>query len=169
MPWYVFALVDEKPRGRPGTGLAGGLLARPIAGGFAIVERRADVPPPELGTLKKHDAVVTRLAEAVPAILPVRFGTLLDIEEIDEALLDRDEEIAAAFDAVRGRQQFTWRGAARASRSVQGGTGGRGVKAAASGTAYLRAAARASRAAPPPPFRAARSGQALGFAALRSE
>ena len=156
MPWYVFALVDEKPRGRPGTGLAGGLLAQPIAGGFAIVERRADVPPPELGTLKKHDAVVTRLADAVPAILPVRVGTVPDADEIEEALLARDEEIAEAFDAVRGRQQFTWRRAARASRGVPAGTGGQGAKAAASGTAYLRAAARASRPAPPPAFRAAR-------------
>lgn len=157
MPLYVFALVDEKPRGRPGTGLAGGLIAQPVAGGFAIVERRADVPPPELGSLKKHDAVVTRLADAVPAILPVRFGTLLESEEIDEALLDRDDEIAEAFDVVRGRQQFTWR---RAAPRRQGGrTGARapqGAHLAASGTAYLRAAARAARPAPPAVFRGVR-------------
>src|SRR6476469_1958254 len=98
MAWYVFALVDERPRGRPGIGLDGGLSAQAVPGGFAIVERRADVPPMEFGTLKKHDAVLARLADAVPAILPVRFGTLLEPDHLQEALLDRDEEIVEALD-----------------------------------------------------------------------
>jgi hypothetical protein len=163
MAYYVFALVDQRPRGRAGAGLTGGLIARPIPGGFVIVERRADVPPVELGALKKHDSVVRRLADAVPAILPVRFGTLLEVESIEEALLDRDEEIGEAFDAVRNRQQFTWRRAARIGRSASalraarpGKAQGRGA-IAASGTAYLRAAVQAAR--PPaaaPAFRAAR-------------
>src|SRR6516165_863426 len=76
MPWYVFALVDTPPHGRLGRGLRGPLRARPSAGAYAIVERRVDVPPVELGSLRAHQAVVSRLARAVPAILPVRFGTL---------------------------------------------------------------------------------------------
>jgi len=158
MALYVFALVDERPSGRPGTGLSGGLIAQPIPGGFAIVERRADVPPVELGTLQKHDAVVARLADAVPAILPVRFGTLLESAEIAEALADRDEEIAAAFDTVRCRQQFTWRRRSPARPGVFGAARGsmRTAKAAASGTAYLRAAVRAAHPTPPAPFRPAR-------------
>ena len=76
---------------------------------FVVVERRADVPPVEFGSLKKHQDVVVRLAKQVPAILPVRFGTLLEPEHLEEALQERDAEIADAFDLVRDRVQFTWR------------------------------------------------------------
>jgi hypothetical protein len=109
MPWYVFALVDRTPLGGKGKGLSGPLGLRRIPGGFAVVERRADVPPAEFGSLKRHHDVVADLAPRVDAILPVRFGTLLDADAIEEALADRDEEIADAFDVVRGRVQFTWR------------------------------------------------------------
>jgi hypothetical protein len=153
MSWYVFALVDELPAGRPGRGLAGPLVSRKVPGGFAIVERRRDVPPAEFGTLKTHDAVVARLAEAVPAILPVRFGTLLEMEEIEEALQERDDEIADAFATVRARVQFTWRSA----RVL--GTEARSAKAAAmTGVEYLRQAARAANPPPPAAFRRLRRG-----------
>jgi hypothetical protein len=158
MGWYVFALVDERPRGRPGTGLGGGLSSRPIPGGFAIVEHRADIPPVEFGTLKQHDAVVARLAEAVPAILPVRFGTLLEPEEVEEALADREEEIAEAFALVRGRLQFTWRRASR-RRSAKRPTAvpPRGAEPrAGEGAAYLRRAARLASPVPPAAFRGVR-------------
>ena len=151
MAWYVFALVDEPPAPRPGRGLREPLRARRVPGGFAIIERRADVPPAEFDTLRRHDAVVTRVAAAVPAILPVRFGTLLEFEELENALAEREEEIADAFEAVRGRVQFTWRagGARRAP-------GARRAKADARGTGaeYLRRAA--AKAAPPSAFRAVR-------------
>lgn len=159
MAWYVFALVDERPRGRPGTGLGGRLSSQPIPGGFAIVERRGDVPPVEFGTLRTHDEVVARLAEAVPAILPVRFGTLLELEEIEEALADRDDEIAEAFALVRGRLQFTWRRTLQrrlaAQRSIAVAARRGGARAGA-GAAYLRRAARLANPAPPAAFRAAR-------------
>ena len=109
MPWYVFALVDVPPDGRLGRGLGGPLRARPSAGAYAIVERRADVPPAELGSLRAHQAVVSRLATAVPAILPVRFGTLLDDDALDETLAERDKDVADALALVRHRVQFTWR------------------------------------------------------------
>src|SRR5262245_23005537 len=109
MPWYVYALVDAVPSGRPGRGLSGPLRVRDIPGGFAVVERRADVPPPEFGSLRKHQAVVTRLSNAVPAILPVRFGTLLDDEGLDEVLGERGQELRDGFALVRHRLQFTWR------------------------------------------------------------
>jgi hypothetical protein len=109
MSWYVYALVDAVPSGRPGRGLSGPLRVRDVAGGFAVVERRADVPPPEFGSLRKHQAVVVRLAKTVPAILPVRFGTLLDDEGLDEALAERDRDVREAFALVRHRVQFTWR------------------------------------------------------------
>ena len=154
MAWYVFALVDAVPGGRTGSGLSGPLSLRKLPAGFAVVERRADVPPVEFGSLKKHQDVVARLAQSVPAILPVRFGTLLEEDHFDEALEERDEEIADAFDLVRGRVQFTWRsrrrkaeGAGRTGRTSTAKTG------AGSGTAYLRQAARAANPAPPAAFR----------------
>ncbi len=151
MQWYVFALVDAAPDGRLGRGLRGPLRARPMGGAFAIVERRADVPPAELGSLRAHQAVVSRLANAAPAILPVRFGTLLEEDALDEVLNERDEEIAEAFALVRHRAQFTWRrdqpSASKAPETlkVSGSTGG--------GAAYLRRAANAANPTPPAAFR----------------
>src|SRR5262245_53719204 len=149
MAWYVFALVDRPPAERQGRGLAGALAARAVPGGFAMVERRADVPPVELGALKQHDVVIARLAGAVPSILPVRFGTLLEMEEIEEALQDREDEIAEAFAAVRGRVQFTWRRRGSELRSP------RAAARPSSGKAYLQHAARAAKSALPA-FRAVR-------------
>jgi len=162
MPWYVFALVDAVPSGPKGRGLSGPLALRPVPGGFAVLERRADVPPVALGSLKRHHDVLTRLASRVPAIIPVRFGTLLDEDAIEERLGERDAEIADAFAAVRDRVQFTWRrkSPAAASRVTGTGTDGHGVKggARASGTDYLRRAARAAKPAVPPAWRGLRSG-----------
>jgi hypothetical protein len=176
MAWYVFALVDAVPASRPGKGIGGALSMLPIGEAFAVVERRADVPPVEFGSLEKHQDVVTRMASSVPAILPVRFGTLLERDALEEALVDRDDEIAAAFALVRGRVQFTWRkrGAKRTARE-----GGRAAKRArsatpdtfsalaASGTDYLRHAARAAKPAPPAAWRALRSKLAPLVAAER--
>ena len=151
MGWYVFALVDRMPASR-GRGLKGPLTARRVPGAVAIVERRADVPPPAFGTLRKHQAIVSRLAAAVPAILPVRFGTLLESEDLEEALEGREREIAEALSRVRHRVQFTWRaGAPKRGRRPAAAT------APLSGREYLRRAARAAHPAPPPAFGAVRS------------
>jgi hypothetical protein len=157
MGWYVFALVDAVPAGGSGKGLTGALSLRKLAGAFVVVERRADVPPIAFGTLKRHQEVVSRLAKQVPAILPVRFGTLLDTADLDEAIQERREEIAEAFDLVRDRVQFTWRVAGQARREARGArreTGATARNAAVSGTQYLQQAARAANPPPPVAFRA---------------
>jgi hypothetical protein len=165
MAWYVFALVDAIPSRRAGKGLTGPLSIRKVAGAFAVVERRADVPPVEFGSLKKHQDVVARLAAQVPAILPVRFGTLLESEHLDEATSERDDEIAEAFDVVRDRVQFTWR-INRGSGIGDRASGGRGAGKAQrrlpkTGAEYLRRAAKAAHPAPPAAFRALRLKLAL--------
>ncbi|HYT68354.1 MAG TPA: GvpL/GvpF family gas vesicle protein [Vicinamibacterales bacterium] len=167
MAWYVFALVDAIPSGKPGMGLSGALAVRHLGNAFVIVERRADVPPAEFGTLQRHHAVVQQLSNRVPAILPVRFGTLLETDALEEALNEREDDIDEAFGIVRGRVQFTWRREVRgAKREVGGGrseVGGpkfevRGSKEAAiSGAEYLRRAAHASRPSPPPAWKTVRS------------
>ena len=168
MAWYVFALVDDMPAGKPGTGLSGPLGIRRIGSILAVVERRADVPPAEFGTLERHQAVVTELASRVPAILPVRFGTLLDTDALKEVLGEREEDVAEGFDLVRNRVQFTWRRLKRFPGSrvlgspVQGsrvrGSQVRGSQIPASGAEYLRqAATRAAKPAPPAAWRVIRS------------
>jgi len=183
MAWYVFALTDAAPPRRLGKGLAGVLSLRRVPGAYALVERRADVPPIELGALRLHQDAVTRVAALVPAILPVRFGTLLEPHELDEALDEREDEIEDAFAAVRNRVQFTWRIAGRArqtedgrrttddgGRKADGGQGAdhadgardavQGAQASPtpmSGADYLRSAARAAHPRPPAAFRGLRS------------
>jgi hypothetical protein len=156
MPWYVFALVDAVPSGPPGKGLRGKLSIKRVPGGLAVVERRADIPPAEFGTLQRHQAVVERLAGTVGSILPVRFGTLLDDAEIEEALQDRDDEIAEALENVRDRVQYTWRSTRRREDGKKGSTGTPEGKTE-SGAEYLRRAARAASPAPPAAFRAMRT------------
>lgn len=176
MAWYVFALVDAVPTSRPGRGIGGPLSMLPVGHAFAVAERRADVPPMEFGSLEKHQDVVNRMAASVPAILPVRFGTLLERDALDEALAERDDDLAGAFALVRGRVQFTWR--KRSARGEAGGARGEagGAKRAApdtfsslgaSGTAYLRRAAGAAKPAPPAAWRALRSKLAPLFSAER--
>jgi hypothetical protein len=147
MAWYVFALLDRPPSRRAGKGLAAPITVREFAGCLVAAERRADVPPVELGALNRHHAVVARLWNDTPAVLPVRFGTLLAGAEIAEALEDKDEELAEAFDLVRGRAQFSWRATHRhrapAAATIQ-------RPEPMSGAEYLRRAARAS--TPPPRF-----------------
>jgi hypothetical protein len=160
MAWYVFALVDAVPAGRPGKGLTGALSLREQAGAFVVVERRADVPPIAFGTLTRHQEVVSRLAKQVPAILPVRFGTLLDTADLDETIEERREEIAEAFDLVRDRVQFTWRVAGKPRRVAAGARRddrGPARTNPLSGTQYLRQAARAANPLPPPAFRPLRT------------
>jgi len=152
MPLYVFALVDAAPR-TVGRGLSAAVALRKVTGGYAAVERRADVPPLEFGTLKAHEQVIERLASLAPAVVPVRFGTLLTVDELDAALEDREEELREAFDLLRGRLQFTWRATAAGTPP----RARRQTAPARSGTDYLRRAARAAHPAPPPSFRRARS------------
>ena len=156
--WYVFALVDRPPRGAKGKGLSGALGLRRVPGGYAVVERRADVPPPEFGSLQRHQDVVTQLAARVPAILPVRFGTLLDDDAIEEALAERGDEIAEALESVRDRVQFTWRSPARSTRREPAlrSRRPRRLEGELSGAEYLRRVAKAAKGAPPARWRTLR-------------
>ena len=151
MPWYVFALVDV-PAGRPGRGLDRAISFREVGGAFAAVERRADVPPLDFGTLQAHERAVDRLAGLVPAILPVRFGTLLSSADLESALDERDDDLRDAFDLVRGRVQFTWRSTSSRLTARPRAQAAR----ARSGADYLRRVARTAHPSPPASFRRAR-------------
>lgn len=111
MSQYVYALLAESPRGDAGAGLgAEPLRFVPIDGVLAAVGDMASPPPVSPTTLRAHDAVVRRLAAAVDAILPVRFGTLLEGETaLADAIAGRAPRLREALALVAGREQMTLR------------------------------------------------------------
>jgi hypothetical protein len=108
---YVYALLAEAPGGDAGAGLGGEPLRFLAVGGvLAAVGDMAGPPPVSPTTLLAHDAVVRRLAAAVDAILPVRFGTLLEGEPaLAEAIAARAPGLREALALVAGREQMTLR------------------------------------------------------------
>lgn len=108
---YVYALLAEAPRGDAGAGLgAEPLRFVPVGDVLAAVGDIAAPPAVSPSTLRAHDAVVRRLAAAVDAILPVRFGTVLDGETaLAEAIAGRAPRLREALALVAGREQMTLR------------------------------------------------------------
>ena len=111
MSAYVYALLAEAPRGDAGAGLdAEPLRFVPVGDVLAAVGDMAAPPAVSVRTLRAHDDVVRRLAAAVDAILPVRFGTLLDGETaLAEAIAGRAPRLREALALVTGREQMTLR------------------------------------------------------------
>jgi Gas vesicle synthesis protein GvpL/GvpF len=111
MPLYVYAIVRRPVRTRSlssGTGVR----LRPVIGGgaVAIVADCDKKPSPTVSSLRNHDAVVRRIARAVPAILPVRFGTIIDTNRSLTALLETwSDELQPALSLVERREQMTLR------------------------------------------------------------
>jgi hypothetical protein len=110
-PLYVYALVDGEPEGPLGTGLAGEPVHLLSSAGLRVVAgEMAARPAPSPATLKAHDAVVRRLAERVPALLPVRFGEWVEGQAaLAERLAPRAPSLAEALALVRGCVQMTLR------------------------------------------------------------
>ena len=111
MSQYVYALLAAPPRGDAGAGLdAEPLRFVPVEGVLAAVGEMAAPPPVSPTTLRAHDTVIRRLAAAVDAILPVRFGTLLPGEHaLAEAIAGRAPRLREALALVAGREQMTLR------------------------------------------------------------
>ena len=111
MSAYVYALLADPPRADAGPGLGDEPLRYlPVAGLLAAVGDMAAPPPVSRTTLLAHDAVVRRLAAAVDAILPVRFGTLLAGDAaLADTLAERAPRLREALALVAGREQMTLR------------------------------------------------------------
>jgi len=112
---WLYAVVAAKPRRRLGRGISGETL-RPISASrgrlHAVVGEgpRADLTR---AALEGHAKVVARLAAAVDALLPARFGSVLDRSRL-ETLLDQEADaLLSALERVRGREQMTVRVYAR--------------------------------------------------------
>jgi hypothetical protein len=113
-----------------------------------MVAERAGPLLPTVRALRAHDAVVRRTARIAPAVLPVRFGTLVASERSLVALLDEwSDELLAALALVDRRCQMTLRLFAPAGAvSPPKESGARDTAAAEGslpGTSYLERRARA--------------------------
>ena len=76
----------------------------------AVVAECAAPLPPTVPALRAHDAVVRRTARIAPAVLPVRFGTLVASDRSLVAMLDAwSDELLKALALVDRRCQMTLR------------------------------------------------------------
>jgi gas vesicle protein GvpL/GvpF len=76
--------------------------------------RRAPAVTP--ASLRRYHRTVTAIAAASPAVLPVRFGTVIDEAELRAVLRSRRAVLATALRKVRGQVQMTVRLIERGTR-----------------------------------------------------
>jgi len=116
---YVYALLGDAPAPDAGAGLCEEPLRVVRVGDLLVaVGEMAEPPAVSEATLRAHDAVVRRLADAVDAILPVRFGSLLSESSLADVLRARARELSEALALVAGREQMTLRVLGDAPASV---------------------------------------------------
>jgi gas vesicle protein GvpL/GvpF len=132
---YVYAIseVTPQPHAPQRRGLGGARLRFLPCGGIAAAfsRHRTLRPRPSPETLWSHEAVVRRLM-ALGAVLPLRFGTMLDGEQaLREILSERHDEFAEGLERVRGHVELGVRVLGAPARERPQGQG--------SGRAYLMA------------------------------
>jgi hypothetical protein len=107
---YVFALVDAKTAPLHVAGHEIEFLDVAGADGiYAAVERVDARPAPSEETLRAQHDVVVAIARHVDAVLPARFGSLVDRGELERVVTLRRGVILESLDLVRGRVQMTAR------------------------------------------------------------
>jgi hypothetical protein len=116
--FYLYGIIDAGPAADLGSGASGELLRSIESGGplgLAVVAGESEgAPRPEPAALTAHDAVVRRLAERFPALLPARFGQWLpDEQTLIHQLAAHGSELAEALAKVAGCVQMTLRVYAR--------------------------------------------------------
>lgn len=134
----VYALTVPRPVAVRGRGLADEALRVITVGRVsAIVGTLRRPPATSAASLKRFAAVVQRLHERVPALLPARFLTCFDDpDELLMVLRSRQQPLRRALAHVRGRSQMTVRiiGVGVVPESCRSRVG----VSPKSGTAYLR-------------------------------
>ena len=108
---YLYALTRGEGAGAAlGQGLAGEPLRWLDAGPVAAVVGEISAPAVTPEALAAHDAVVSRLAERLPALLPARFGqTVPDVPTLSAWIAARERDVVAALALVEGCVQMTLR------------------------------------------------------------
>ncbi len=101
----------------------------------AVVANGRRAPAVTPAALRSHDRIVRRIAAAVPALLPVRFGTVFECDQDVVEALGRTHGWRSALRAVAHREQMTLRvfQTAGTARPMPPPT-----RRPRSGTAYLR-------------------------------
>jgi hypothetical protein len=79
------------------------------SGIHVAVERLADPPSLSEAALRAQHDIVMKIAESVEAIVPARFGALLDRQELESLVSMRLDPIRKTLEHVRGRVQMTVR------------------------------------------------------------
>jgi len=122
MSVYLYAILGAQPASC-GNGVCAEPLRLVVSGDLvAVVGDVPDTPELTAMTLRAQDGVLRRLAAAVDAVLPARFGTLLaDDAAVTEALARRRGPLAQALGRVAGCEQMT----VRAESATGGGPGTR--------------------------------------------
>ena len=104
---YVYAIADRR---LPRLKLGGRTIeAVPIGGLCAMAHRTDRAPAISEESLREQYDIVLELNARTPAILPARFGALLDLGELTRIVTLRRAQLAAALDLVRNREQMTVR------------------------------------------------------------
>jgi hypothetical protein len=146
---YVYALSDSPlPRLRASGRTIESLKTGPM---YAAAARLDALPPISAETLEEQHAVVSRLAQRVDAILPMRFGALVDEDELARLVTLHHAELSGALDLVRGREQMTVRLFGPTPLDGQGQPAAPVRQKGISGTDYLRQRREATRPRPLPP------------------
>jgi hypothetical protein len=73
---------------------------------FAAVERLAEAPPVSEQALREQHQIVVRLARTAKAILPVRFGTFVERDELERVVRARRDVLQEALRTVHGKAQM---------------------------------------------------------------
>lgn len=81
----------------------------PVDRFFAVSERRESPPSLDEAELRRQHSIVSRIAEDAPALLPARFGSLVDAGEMAAIVRQQHAAIHQALDRVRGMAQMTIR------------------------------------------------------------
>jgi hypothetical protein len=105
--FYVFALTNQAaPALRHGSRR---IEFVEVAGIYAAVERVTDRPAVSEAALRAQHEIVMNIAGAVDAILPARFGALVDSEDLEALVSLRLGPIKKTLELVAGRVQMTVR------------------------------------------------------------
>jgi hypothetical protein len=104
---YVYALTDRRIRSWTNAGRR--IQSVEVAPVFVVCERRRTSPPLTEAELRRQYAVVHRIAETAPALLPARFGSLVDEQELATIIGSRSGVLCKALDHVSGKVQMTVR------------------------------------------------------------
>jgi hypothetical protein len=130
---YVYALTGAP---LPSATFASRELQSIDCGGvYAVAESMGERPPASEEMLRRQHDVIVRIASRVDAVLPARFGSFLEVEELRTLLEARRDVIREALDLVRGRQQMTVR---IMTDPAMPGVAPAAAPGAATGTAYLQ-------------------------------